>query len=184
MTDMIKTVGVYLYIDGRFAFAFGPNQHEGKLGIARVGGHIEEGETVEQCARREVKEETNLEIDLLSAPVTYEMKSLDSEPSIIDCDLYHVRPIVRWGYNIMFFARAFAEPELSSETRGIILLTESEIVKLCKQETKYEQFIDWGGISSTAYEYSRDFILQPLGQMQFLARLIEKQPQFIHAVYK
>ena len=178
-----KTVGVYLNANGLFAFAFGPNQNEGKLGIARFGGHIEEGETLVECALREVKEETSLEVTLVSSPVTYKVDSWDSQLLVVDDEEKEIKPILRIGQNVMFFARSNNEPMLSSETKGIILLTESELIKLCSNEIRYGEFRSWGGRSIVRSEYNDDFILQPLAQMRFLARLIQERPDLIKIVF-
>jgi hypothetical protein len=179
-----KTVGVYLKVNGLFAFAFGPNQNEGKLGIARFGGHIEEGESIVECVLREVKEETALDVTLLSSPVTYKVDSWDSPLLEIDDEENGIRPILRIGQNVMFFAQSRHEPTLSNETKGIILLTDSEMIKLCSQPISYGEFKSWGGRRIVRREYSDDFILQPLAQMRFLARLIQERPDLIKYVYQ
>ncbi|MCQ6557255.1 NUDIX hydrolase [Paenibacillus mendelii] len=122
MINQPKTVGVYLNLNGFYAFAFGPNQHEGKLGIARFGGHIEEGETIVECALREVREETALEVTLISSPVTYKIDFWDSQLIEVEDEYEDLKPILGIGQNVMFFAQSTDEPRLSSKNNGIILL--------------------------------------------------------------
>lgn len=82
-----------LFINGLFAFAFGPNRHEGKLGIARFGGHIEANESIVECALREVKEETTLDVLLVSSPITYQIDSWDSRLMEVEDEGKEVKPI-------------------------------------------------------------------------------------------
>ncbi|MBU5349147.1 NUDIX domain-containing protein [Paenibacillus lautus] len=183
MTIQPKTVGVYLFINGLFAFAFGPNRHEGKLGIARFGGHIEANESIVECALREVKEETTLDVLLVSSPITYQIDSWDSRLMEVEDEGKEVKPILRFGQNVMFFARSNLEPKPWSETKGIILLSETELLRICNSEVTYGDFIAWGGSRIVRNEYSKDYILQPLGQMRFLARLMQERPDILKNVY-
>jgi 8-oxo-dGTP pyrophosphatase MutT (NUDIX family) len=155
-----------------------------ELGIARFGGHIEPGETVYECAVREVKEETNLNISLTSSPIMYKMVSFEQEAIAYKMDQGpEATPILRVGHNVMFFAKAAEEPEICSETKGIIFLTSSEIVQICQNEITYEQFTAWGGRSISRVDYPGHFVLQPLGQMQFLAKLITEGPELLKEIF-
>jgi len=179
----IKTVGVYLKINGSFLFAFGPNQYDGKLGIARFGGHIEEGESIVECVLREVMEETALQVTLISSPVTYKVDAWDSEVLVEGNEQMDIKPLLRIGQNVMFFAQSDSDPKLSGETKGIIFLSEYELIKICSNEISYGEFKSWGGRSISRSEYNNDFILHPLGQMRFLARLIQEQPDLLKNIY-
>jgi hypothetical protein len=95
-----------------------------------------------------------------------------------------IQPVLITRNNVMFFARSNMEPRLSSETKGIILLSELELVKLCSNEIKYGQFKSWGGRSIVKNDYDDDFILRPFAQMRFLARLIQEQPEILKKVYR
>jgi hypothetical protein len=175
---------VYLFVGGRFAFAFGPNQYEGKLGIARFGGHMEPNETIRECVIREVKEETNLDVSLISSPITYDMESFVHEAAACKADQsLGATPILKVGHNAMFFAKVDKDPEICSETKGIIFLTSSEIIQICQNEVTYEQFKARGGRSITRVDYPGHLVLQPLGQMQFLAKLITEQPKLLSEIF-
>jgi NUDIX domain len=183
MITLPKTAGVYLNVNGLFAFAFGPNQNEGKLGIARFGGHIEAGETIAECVLREVKEETSLDVTLIASPITYKIDEWDSKLLEVEDEQTNIKPILRIGQNVMFFANSNKEPQLSSETKGIIFVNENELMKLCSSEITYGDFKACGGRSIVSSDYDEDFILQPLGQMRFLARLIQERPDILKLVY-
>lgn len=178
-----RTVGVYLYIQGLFAFAFGPNRNSGKLGIARFGGHLEEGEKLHECALREVKEETSLEVTLIPSPVTYLGESWDAPLQAIQEESEAVKPLLRIGQNVMFFARSDRDPVISSETQGIILVTEAEMIRLCSEDVTYGEFRAWGGRSRTKFAFNEDYVMQPLAQMRFLANFVQEHPNVIQQVY-
>lgn len=57
-------VGVFIYRNGKFLFGKRTNSH-GEGTYAPPGGHLEFGETPEECAIREVREETGLIIQKL-----------------------------------------------------------------------------------------------------------------------
>lgn len=178
-----RTVGVYLYIQGLFAFAFGPNRNPGKLGIARFGGHLEEGETLHECALREVKEETSLEAALVPSPVTYQGESWDAPLQAIREESEAVKPFLRIGQNVMFFARSDREPVIASETQGIIRVTEAEMIRLCSDDVTYGEFRGWGGRSQTKFAFNEAYIMEPLAQMRFLANFVLEHPNVIQQVY-
>lgn len=182
MFPEMKTVGVFLYFAGCFCFPFGPNQNPGELGISRFGGHIEYGEEIEQCALREAKEETGLEIELLSAPFTLDLETVDSEP-VLTTFAGIIKPIFRTGHNVMFFARTDRGPRPRSETKGIIFLDKREIVQLCHNEISFKQFHENGGRSIVTTEYPFHYVLKPLKQMRLLAGMIQKNPEILNTVY-
>lgn len=63
-------------------------QHEYRGAWGLPGGLLERGETIEECARREVLEETGLEVQMLGPP------TVNVEPEVRRVDvIFHCRPI-------------------------------------------------------------------------------------------
>ncbi len=53
----MRTAGVYLKYQERFAFMVGTNEENTAHGVVRFGGHIDRDETATECAIRETMEE-------------------------------------------------------------------------------------------------------------------------------
>jgi hypothetical protein len=67
----IVTAGVCVCVAGCFPFQVGPSASGETLGVVRLGGHREEGETAWQCAAREAFEEAHLQVLARQPPATY-----------------------------------------------------------------------------------------------------------------
>jgi len=72
-------VGVVIVRDGKVLLGLRRGSH-GSGSWALPGGHLEWGETVENCARREVKEETGLHLDVVSqGPYTNDVMAAEDK---------------------------------------------------------------------------------------------------------
>lgn len=70
----VVTAGVYVRLEvlgGLMPFMVGQTNAGNRLGVVRVGGHREPGESSCDCARREALEEAGLRIEFLRPPMTY-----------------------------------------------------------------------------------------------------------------
>jgi len=121
----LKTAGVFVLSENKFAFMIGPNKTKDKLGIVRFGGHIENNENVFECISRELYEEASAYINIVSSPTTYYKQSWDNEYiEIIDNIYFNINPLIIVGdvdYSTVIFL-GYPQEELkpSHETSGII----------------------------------------------------------------
>lgn len=177
----IKTAGAYLVYQNRFAFMVGPDKTGEKLGIVRLGGHVEAGEDSISCARREIREEASVEIMIADSPATYYMRDWGTKTGqVIEGGLYQ-NPILICGNEeratVLFLA--YTEEALipATETQGILLLNEKEIQLLCGGEVTLCEYIAQGGQLLQNVEMDPNLKLQPGPHLKFLNQLIqEKNP--------
>ena len=91
-----KTAGIYVMHKGLFVFAFGFSKKLGNstLGIIRLGGHRELGESAEECAIREAKEEASINCELIPANETFHFNPQTNNCEKTDC-IYNnaIKPI-------------------------------------------------------------------------------------------
>lgn len=66
----LQTAGTFVLVDGRIALQAGPDQTGERIGIVRIGGHLEPGYSPWDCARREALEEASLVVEGVDAPAT------------------------------------------------------------------------------------------------------------------
>jgi 8-oxo-dGTP pyrophosphatase MutT (NUDIX family) len=71
LESRVATAGAYVLADGLVVFMVGPNRAGDRLGVVRLGGHREAGETSWTCAGREVLEEASVRIRPIPPPATY-----------------------------------------------------------------------------------------------------------------
>ncbi len=69
--ENVITAGVYVNITGLFPFQIGPTKSGTTLGVVRLGGHKDSGETGWECAAREAYEEATLRLTPIKPPATY-----------------------------------------------------------------------------------------------------------------
>lgn len=180
----INTAGVYVCINGLYVFAIGIRSHNGHIPIVRLGGHREEHETGWQCAVREVYEEANLHIKPLLTQTTYLsywdqieelqeiqwQKSIEQEPSPVLVVLYHREESTH--LSLMFLVEAEGTPTPSSEVKGLLLLTEQEIHRLCKEPLTLTEYLNEGGQAILNAEFDKSLVLEPFAQLRLLSRIL------------
>lgn len=189
----LKTVGAFVRFQNVLAFAIGPDKSGERLGIVRLGGHIEENESYTQALFREVKEEGSVNIELLDSPKTlYKRNWNDDDYCDITPDLIiDKKPLVIVGNSdnstsstAVFLSYCEEEPRPSSETCGIIFLKESQIREVCSRKMCLKDFISNGGKLNQQKAINYDLEMYPGVHLSFLYRLLNDQydlvPNFIY----
>jgi hypothetical protein len=171
------TAGVFLIYENKFAFMIGPDKSGDKLGIVRLGGHIEENEGIIDCIKREVREEASVAINIVSSSITYYMNSWAEETlEVITGSLLDLKPLLIVGDNKRATALylAYTEERLvpAAEAHGIILLSEKQILEICSDKMTLTDFVNHGGQLLRSQEMNFEFELSAGPHLRFLSRLI------------
>jgi hypothetical protein len=185
----INTAGVYVYINGLYLFTIGAKPNNGNIPIVRIGGHREGHETGWQCAVREAFEETSLQIKPLFPQSTYlcDWDNLDTEPSKIQWQpelLQEPAPFLVVTYHqdrittlsLMYFANTEGIPIPSSEVKGLLLLSETEIHRLCREPITLKKYLDCGGKAILKENFDLDLTLEPFVQLRLLSKILSRFP--------
>jgi hypothetical protein len=186
----INTAGAYICLDGLYIFTIGFQTHNGQIPIVRVGGHRDENETSWQCAVREVFEETNLSIQALTPPTTYlcdwdylerELQGIqwqhETEKEPIPFLVVTYRRDEKTALSLMYLAHAEGIPTPSSEVKGLLLLEEAEIHRLCREAITLKQYLDSGGKAILTDEFNTGLVLEPFAQLRLLSRILNVQAE-------
>lgn len=181
----INTAGAYVRINGLYLFTIGIKPHNGKIPVVRLGGHREENESGWQCAEREVLEEANLHIKSLSSETTYlvDWDDIEAEPSKIQWQHETEQEpapflLVTYGrdermtLSLMYLAHAEGVPTPSSEVKGLLLLGESEIHRLCQEPMTLKEFLNNGGKAILNDEFDVSRVLEPFAQLRLLSKIL------------
>lgn len=181
----INTAGAYIVVNGLYPFAIGIKPNRGRIPITRFGGHRQTYETGWQCAQREVYEEANIRIKPLATRTTYlvDKAHLDDELSEI-----------RWGgptyqdhipmlviadgrtetasLSLMYLAQADEMPTPSSEIKGLLLLDEAAIHRLCQEPLTLGEYLRSGGKAVLRGNFNTRLLLEPFMQLRLLSRIL------------
>ena len=125
---------------------------------AGIGGHLEEGEDFVTCAKREVKEELDTDIELLSSEATWHIHTDDKIDKIevedlpkplALYDMIHIKGTPKAGklYKIVIFnAKLNSKPEKLQkyELGGVIALTKEQVVKNVNRKPTLKELINEG----------------------------------------
>ncbi|MGN5653041.1 NUDIX hydrolase [Bacillus sp. Brlt_9] len=176
----VRTAGAYVVYKNLFVFQVGPTSKGDTLGVIRLGGHKEADEIAVETAKREVREEATIDITILSSPSTYYKENWNAQSKKIKAE-NEINPILIIDsadetLSIMYMAHSENEPNPSSETNGLLLLSLSDIRLICSKEITLKDYIKQGGIAILKEKMDIDLILQPYPQFMFLAELLKEDP--------
>jgi NUDIX domain len=181
----INTAGAYLCIQGLYPFAIGTQLHHGRIPIFRLGGHREGSETGWQCAAREINEETGLNISPMLPPATYLLTDGDhleagleiipwqheTEPEPVPMLVVAYHRQEETLLSLMFLAQTEGVIALSSEVKGLLLLTREWVYRLCQEPTTLERYLHEGGQALLGNVFDQSLILEPFTQLRLLSRI-------------
>lgn len=185
-TKHVRTSGVYIMYRGLFPFQVGPTRKGDKLGVVRLGGHREKGESAQETAIREVSEESSMDIKLVTSPITFFKKEWNDAAIKIQSS-EDVAPILIKGSDptastAMYLAYSNTAPVPSSETTGLLLLSRKDISLICKQKITLDKFIEQGGKALLSQKINMGLPLEPFPQLRFFAELFEKEASLMNHV--
>jgi ADP-ribose pyrophosphatase YjhB (NUDIX family) len=185
MSARVHTAGAYVLSGGLHLFVLGAELHQGHIPVYRLGGHRLAHETAWQCAAREVFEEARLQITPLAPPVTYHADGDQADPQLAeipwegDAEQEHTPLLVvsacREGetrLSVMYLAQANGLPVPSSEVKGLLLLDEGQIHRLCRQTLTLGQYLDSGGKAILNGDFDRTLALEPFLQLRLLDKML------------
>ena len=197
----MATAGAYVAVGGRFVFAFGlPRGASDRLGIARLGGHVEAGETAWQCAAREVLEEASLHAQPVAPPATYWLgPPYDlSDPAALAAGDWRVQGpgepaplLVAWReadgerrLSATYLATAEGTPAPAAETQGLLLLRPRDVLRLAREPLRLGTLLRGGAeaiLRADLAAFDEQLPLEPLLQLRALAVFLERHPS-LHSV--
>ena len=181
-----KTVGSFILYQDTFAFMIGPDNSGEKLGIMRLGGHIEENESLLQSLEREIKEEGSVEVKLLNSPCTFYKRNWDDSNyyEITNSMMWDINPLIIAGdktrSTAVFLSYTEEEPKPSSEACGIIFLKENDIRDICSKKLRLNDFLNNGGKLIQQKEIDYNMEMYAGVHLTFFNRLIEDKNDLVH----
>ena len=174
----MRTAGAYVVYKNLFIFQVGPTSKGDTLGVVRLGGHKEADETAVETAKREVKEEAAIDITILSSPSIYYKENWSAQSKKIKVE-NEINPILiidspHETLSIMYMAHSKNEPDPSSETNGLLLLSVSDIKLICSKEITLNDYIKQGGIAILKEKMNKELSLTPFPEHMFFSELFKR----------
>ncbi len=152
--------------------------------FAGIGGHLEQGESLLQCAQREAAEEAELEIEIQDSHPTLfisregEIQTIQAEERIRPWILYKMvhppgTPQAGKDYYIFIFRagmKNFPGNLHPEEISGLIALPPREVIKSLEGKRKWRDFKKAGArVIAGGEKLTEETLLYPLGTARALA---------------
>lgn len=174
----IRTAGTYLWTGSHFVFQVGPNKTGDRLGVVRLGGHLEPGETPWQAVRREVLEEATMAVTPLPVPATYltsggELQVIAWEERPAPLLVYQREP---GAFTPLYLTYSADSPTPAAETRGLLLLDREWLARLVREEMSLDRYLAAGGRAILREELPGAMLLAPSYYLGLLDRLLGFMP--------
>jgi 8-oxo-dGTP pyrophosphatase MutT (NUDIX family) len=187
------TTGVGLALEdgeGRYLFFLAGTRHRcppGERFYAGIGGHRESGEGWLACARREAREETGTDVEILPAEATWHVphggpvrriEVADDPRPLALYEMVHpgvVGPDGMPYYIVIYRARLAGPPGHlpPDEVLGIVALTPGQVVRGPDRRPTLGQLLAEGArVVAGAESVDQDTRLHPIGTAAALARLL------------
>lgn len=176
----VATAGAFVWNRGRLVFMVGPTRGGDRLGVVRLGGHREEGESSLECAVREVREEASLTVQPLRPPATYFVGSPLPMPG-------RPLPIIDWPgptppvlvtqridgtLAALYLAVSHDSPVPDAETLGLLLPDQAWLARLCARPYTLKEYQAGGGEAILRTAMSPFLPLEPSPQLRLFARIL------------
>jgi hypothetical protein len=187
--NSLKTVGSFVLYQNTLAFMIGPDKSGEKLGIVRLGGHIEGNENYLQALAREIEEEAAIKVKLINSPSSFYKRSWDERCyyEITDNIPFGIKPLIITGDEVsstaVFLAYTEELPKPSSESYGIIFLKENDIKDICSKKICLKDFLKNGGRLIQQKKIDYDMKMYAGVHLTFLNRLMERDDDLVHRYF-
>lgn len=184
LVPKIITSGAYVYYKRYFVFQVGPTKSGDKLGVVRLGGHIEGSETALEAAQREVFEESSLIINPVETTAMYTINQGMEEPLRIEVK-NELLPLLLMErpdefYSVMYLSHAINNPKPSSETKGLIFLTPNQVHQICDSRITLSDYLNNDGLVMLRTDINEELVLEPFPQLRFLSFLLKQERKLMN----
>jgi len=188
LVPRIITSGAYVYYKRYFVFQVGPTKSGDRLGVVRLGGHLEGSETALEAAQREVFEESSLLINPVETSAMV-MINLDVEEPVRIEVKNELLPLLLMErpdefYSVMYLSHAINNPKLSSETKGLIFLTPNQVHQICDSRITLRDYLNNDGLVMLRTDINEELVLEPFPQLRFLSFLLKQESKLMNNFMK